>query len=50
MISRYINMANVTSAGVSVMHFTSRPRQPLFAYASDGAGPVRYNRNTGERN
>ena len=50
MMSRYVNTARATSAGVSVTRFTSWPRQPSFAYASDGAGPVRYNRNTGERN
>ena len=49
-MSHYINTERATSAGVSVMQFASRPRQPPFASASDGAGPVRYNCVTGERN
>ena len=43
MTSHYVNTARVTSAGVSVMHFMSRPQQPSFAYASDGAGPAHQN-------
>ena len=50
MMSRYINMARATSAGVSVTRFTSRPQQPSFAYTSDGAGPVRQNHVTDGRN
>ena len=50
MTSRYINMARVTSAGVSVMRFTSRPQQLSFAYTSDGAGPVCQNHVMDKRN
>ena len=50
MMSHYVNMEHVTSAGVSVMWFVSWPRQPLFASASDGAGPVHHNHVTGECN
>ena len=50
MTSHYVNTERATSAGVSVMQFASRPRQPSFASASDSAGPVRYNRVMGERN
>ena len=34
----------------SVMHFASRPQQPSFTYANDGAGPVRNNHITDKRN
>ena len=50
MMSRYIITARETSAGALVTHFTSRPQQPSFAYAGDGAGPVRNNHITDERN
>ena len=50
MMSRYVIMERATPAGVSVMQFASQPQQPLFAPASDGAGPVRDNRATGEHN
>ena len=50
MMSRYVITARATSAGASVMRFASRPRQPSFAYANDGAGPVRNNHVTDERN
>ena len=50
MMSHYVITERATSAGVSVTRFASRPRQPPFASASDGAGPVRDNRATGERN
>ena len=50
MTSRYVNTARATSAGVSVTHFTSRPQQPSFAYASDGAGAARQKHVTGGRN
>ena len=46
MTSRYVNTERMTSAGVSVTRFASRSRQLPFASASDGAGPVRYNRVT----
>ena len=49
-MSRYVIKERVTSAGVLVTRFVSRPRQLPFASTSDGAGPVRYNRITGERN
>ena len=41
MMSRYIITACATSAGASVTRSMSRPQQLSFAYASDGAGPVR---------
>ena len=50
MTSHDVTMARVTSARTSVTHSTSRPQQPSFAYASDGAGPVHKDRITGERN
>ena len=50
MTSRYVIMEHATSAKASVTHFASRPQQPLFAYANDGAGPVRNNRVTDKHN
>ena len=50
MMSCDVTMARVTSAGTSVTHSTSRPQQPSFAYASDGAGPVHKDHITGECN
>ena len=50
MTSHYIITARVTSAGALVTRFTSRPQQLSFAYASDGAGPVRKTHVTDERN
>ena len=41
MTSHYVNTARATSVGDSVMHFMSRPQQPLLTYASNGAGPMR---------
>ena len=49
-MSCYVNTEHVTSAGVSVTRFVSWPWQPLFASASDGAGPVHYNHVMGECN
>ena len=50
MTSRYVITVRATCAGASVMHFMSRPQQLSFAYANDGAGPVRNNHVTDERN
>ena len=50
MMSHYVNTEGATSARVSVTQFVSQPRQLLFASASDGAGPMHYNRITGECN
>ena len=50
MMSHYVNMERATSGRVLMMQFASRPQQPPFAPASDGAGPMRYNHITGERN
>ena len=50
MTSRYVIMARATSAGALVTCFASRPQQLPFTYANDGAGPVRNNRITDERN
>ena len=50
MMSRYVITACVTSARASVTHFTYRAQQPSFAYANDGASPVRNNNVTDERN
>ena len=49
-MSHYVITERATSAGVSVMRFASWPRQPLFAPASDGAGPVHDNCTMGKRN
>ena len=50
MTSCYISMTRETSAGVSVMRFTSRSQQLPFVGTNGDAGPVHYNHATGKRN
>ena len=50
MTSSYVIMVCATSAGASVMRSMSRPQQLLFAYASDGASPLRKDHVTDEHN
>ena len=50
MTSHYVITVCATSARASLMHSTSRPQQPSFAYASNGAGPVHKDHVTDERN
>ena len=50
MTSHYVITACATSARASVTRSTSQPQQPLLAYASDGAGPVRKDHIMDEHN